>query len=274
MEAAYDHASRAGEGLETAIGRLVVGEIVSRIHRSPIPADYDRCEVLKRNALRLRDQSLTAWVRILDHQPWLQDRPELLRADLNALRAELSHTGGDDEMLVCAIEVALGRVERYAGHTADALAHAQRALAPLRGSLLWMVPLHRANVGTEFVASAIAHAEATRDPLPAEAEAVLAELPIQSCGVAGVLRAGIANLRGDRDEAIRLLEQAEREPGMDRKYHVVGGARFARGRLLGGSAGRALIREELERWQSVGCVNPERLLDHHWPGFRTEGSSP
>jgi eukaryotic-like serine/threonine-protein kinase len=273
VEAAYAHASKVGEGLENATSRLVLLEITSRIHRSPIPADFDRCEVLKRNALRRRDQSVTAWVRILDHQSWLKDQPELLRADMNALLSELTHTGGDDAMLVCAIEVALARVERYTGQTADSFARIERALAPLRGSLHWMIPLHRANVGTEFVASAIAHAEASNSALPPDAEAVLSELPVQSCGVAGVLRAAIANLAGDRDEAIRLLERAESEPGMDRKGHVIGAARFARGRLLGGSAGRALVREELEKWRRVGFVNPERLLEHHWPGFRCEGST-
>ena len=50
-------------------------------------------------------------------------------------------------------------------------------------------------------------------------------------------------------------------------------ARFARGRVVGGSVGRALIREELERWRSVGFVNPERLLDHHWPGFGRKEAS-
>jgi hypothetical protein len=159
------------------------------------------------------------------------------------------------------------------GQTADSFARIERALALLRGSLLWVVPLHRANVGTEFVTSAIAHAEAARIPVPAQAEAVLGELPVQSCGVAGVLRAGIANLAGDRDKAIHLLEQAESEPGMDRKGLVVDAARFARGRLLDGSVGRALVREELEKWRGVGCVNPERLLEHLWPGFRCEQST-
>ncbi len=50
--------------------------------------------------------------------------------------------------------------------------------------------------------------------------------------------------------AIRLLERAEAQPGRDRPRMVVMGARFARGRLLAGSAGSALARGEVERVQS------------------------
>jgi hypothetical protein len=48
---------------------------------------------------------------------------------------------------------------------------------------------------------------------------------------------------------------------------VVAGARYARGRLMGGSEGRALAKDELESLRALGCVNPARLLDSWWPGF-------
>jgi hypothetical protein len=78
----------------------------------------------------------------------------------------------------------------------------------------------------------------------------------------------MANLVGDRAEAIRLLERAEAEPGMHRARTVVLGARLGRGRLLGGARGRALVSEALETTRAAGCPNPERMLETWCPGFR------
>jgi hypothetical protein len=83
-----------------------------------------------------------------------------------------------------------------------------------------------------------------------------------------LFRAAIANLAGDRSEALRLLELAEAEPGMERTRLVAIGARWARGHLIGGSEGRDIVLEQVETLQALGCVNPERLLNGSWPGFR------
>ena len=224
---------------------------------------------MKRDALRRGDRSLAAWMRAFDPQWWLNDTPEIFRADMNALLVELSHASGDDDVRVAGVHAMLAWVERYLGLVSDAFTRTARVVERARATPFWVVPRHRVGVGLEYVASAIAHAETSQLPVPPDAEALLDEFPAQACGVVDLFRSGIACLRGDRAEALRLLERAESEPGMERTRLVVTGARCARGRLLGGSLGRALVSAELERGRMCGHANPERLLESAWPGFRS-----
>jgi hypothetical protein len=166
------------------------------------------------------------------------------------------------------VECALAWVERYRGLAADAHARASRVLERQRASTLWLIPRHRVNIGIEYAASAIAHAEASGGAVPADVETMLGEFPVQVCGTTELFRAGMKNLAGDRRAAIHSLERAEAEPGRDRARMIVMGARFARGRLLAGSVGSALARGEVERAHAMGCAKPERFFASFWPGFQ------
>jgi hypothetical protein len=233
------------------------------------PAALARCEIWKRDARRRGDRMLMTWMRILDSQWWLADTPEVFHADLSALLAELKATADEHPILIELVELSLAGVEVYRGLASEAFARMTPVLERARASPAWLVPRQRVSVGLGYVPAAIAHAEASRSPVPAAAEAVLAEFPVQTCGVIDVYRAAIANLAGDRGEAIRLLERAEAEPGKERTRMVGFGARYGRGRLIGGAEGRALILEQVDTLRGLGCANPERLVASYWPGFRS-----
>jgi hypothetical protein len=119
--------------------------------------------------------------------------------------------------------------------------------------------------GTEFVASAIASAEAGGPAVSEDARAVLEEFPPQACGVINLFRAGLAHLSGDLRETMRLLELAESEPGKERTRVVLVCARIARARLMGD---RRAVEEDLAISRSIGCADPERIFDAWWPGLR------
>ena len=268
VEGAYHQASAGGYGLEAALGLLSVLETALHL-RFEKPTALDRCEIWKRDALRRGDRNLTTWLCILDSQWWLTDTPEVFQAELNTLLAELSSTRGVDQTMIGNVESVLAWVERYRGLAGDAFARTARVVERTRVSPSWIMPRRRVTVGFEYVASAIAYAEGNRCPVPADAEAVVAEFPVQTCGIVDMCRAAMAELAGDRREAIRLLERAEAEPGTERVQMVLFGARYARGHLIGGSQGLALVREQLESLRELGCANPQRFIESFWPGFRS-----
>jgi len=156
-------------------------------------------------------------------------------------------------------------VERYLGLAADALARTTLVIERMRETGSWIVPRQRVTYGMEYVASAIAIAEAGGPEVSADVRAVLEDFPREACGLVHLYRAALANLSGDLNEAMRLLELAEAEPGQERTRVVVMGARIARGRLTGD---RRLVEEELAMSRGVGVANPERLFDSWWPGLR------
>jgi len=267
--AAFDHASSGGHGLEGEMARLSVAEMLALHARFEHPAELSRSEIWRRDALRRRDRTLVALTLTTDSRWWLTDTPELYRDDLKAVLAELLHTSGEDHVVTWVVNAVLAWVERYLGLAGEAFARAARVLELARASpFFWRPPRVRVTFVTEYVASAIAHAEASGCALPANVEGVLAEFPVQASGVVYLFRAGIAHLGGDRNEALRLAERAEAEPGLERTRVVSWSARYFRGRLLGGTAGRALARERLDAMRAMGCRNPERFFASWYPGFR------
>jgi eukaryotic-like serine/threonine-protein kinase len=268
IEAAFEHASSGGHGLETEMAMLSSVEVLTLHSLFQKPVELGRSEIWKRDALRRGDRNLAAFMRTLDSHWWLTDTPEIFRVDLLALLAELSTTTGDDNLLVLLIHAVLASVERYQGLASEAFARTAPVIERVRASRYWTIPKTRADFSVEYLASAIAYAEQSRQPLPSAAEAVLSEFPVQGSGTIDMFRAGMAHLAGNRAEAIRLLERAEAEPGILRARMVVASARLARGRLLGGAPGRALVREALETVRAFGSADPERLLQSWCPGFR------
>jgi eukaryotic-like serine/threonine-protein kinase len=267
VEAASKHATALGDGAWPAsamLSRLEMFVLNARLEKRTA---LGRAAVYRRDAQRRGDRITEAWMTVYDGEWWMTDKPEDVRAHLNRLLAEPSKIGGAHQVLVMSIESILAWVERYLGLFTDASTRMERVVDRARGGPWWMVPRARVHLSGEYVASAIARAEASGRPLPGDAEAVLADFPVQVRGLADVYRAGIANLAGDRSEAIRLLERAEADPGTDRARLVALGARFGRGRLLGSVRGDALVRETFATGREIGGKNPERLLASLWPGF-------
>ena len=195
-------------------------------------------------------------------------QPERQREDLNDLLVELSRTGGDDEVIVWFVKVMLCGVERYLGMVTEALTRSEDVLRSARSSLLWQIPRVRVGIVREFVACAVAHCRETGnlDSLR-EAEAMLAELPVPASGMDALLRACIANVRDDRDEALRLVEIAISDPGRVGALSVALTARLFQGLLLGGPRGEALLQEAKSEFSARAFPLSWKLVNAVWPGF-------
>jgi hypothetical protein len=89
-------------------------------------------------------------------------------------------------------------------------------------------------------------------------------------GLAGLVRAGIASARRERDRALGLAAGAERDlSAADMALHAAV-ARRRRGELLGGAQGAALV-EAADAWMSERLVrNPERITRMLAPGPASE----
>ena len=84
-----------------------------------------------------------------------------------------------------------------------------------------------------------------------------------------LLRAGIAAVRGDRDEALKELDRAV--PSLDDSDlgYLASCARYRKGELVGGSVGRELIERANSAFAAQGVVNVEKCLAMSAPGFRS-----
>lgn len=83
-----------------------------------------------------------------------------------------------------------------------------------------------------------------------------------------LLRASVAAVRGDRDEALSELDRAV--PSLDEADlgYLASCARYRKGELLGGSIGRELMERARSFFAAQGVVNVEKCLAMSAPGFR------
>ena len=87
-------------------------------------------------------------------------------------------------------------------------------------------------------------------------------------GDAELIRAGIANTRGDRDETVRRLRSArERLLASDMRMHAAAAARRL-GALLGGEEGRSLLAEADDWIAREQVRDPARMTAMLVPGWR------
>jgi eukaryotic-like serine/threonine-protein kinase len=84
---------------------------------------------------------------------------------------------------------------------------------------------------------------------------------------ARLIRAGLASLRGNVPEAVRLLGLAEDGFRAGDMALYAASAQYRRGRLVGGEEGRRLIASALETMTNQEIRNPARLLNVFAPGF-------
>jgi hypothetical protein len=74
-------------------------------------------------------------------------------------------------------------------------------------------------------------------------------------------------VRGDHDQALRLLESAASDPGKSAARAVSMSATWFQGLLLGGARGRALVEAAEQDAHARGVANPWRVINTVWPGF-------
>jgi hypothetical protein len=151
-----------------------------------------------------------------------------------------------------------------------------RALWPqLRSSLLLRTQFFRIEAHDLLARAALAAAAALppeqRKPLLAEAEANAARVDREhmmwSRPIALLLRAGIAQLRGNEAGALKRLKEAEEGfATADMGLHVAC-TRLRRGRLMGGTEGAAQVSAAEERLREEEVRAPYRLARLIAPGF-------
>ena len=84
-----------------------------------------------------------------------------------------------------------------------------------------------------------------------------------------MLRAAVAHLSGDTTKAVALLEQADSESRIANLMLNNGAVSRARGLLVGGSEGRALIEAADAYCRGEGIQHPERVTAVFAPSFDT-----
>ena len=169
---------------------------------------------------------------------------------------------------------ARGQLALYRGDGAAGHEHLVRTWPLLARSLTLRVQVARI-FGTHLRArTALAAAAGSRSPraLLREVDRAASRLESEHMAwadpLAALARAGAASLRGDEDRARARLDDAIRG------LHIAGlglfeaAARWRRGALIGGDAGRAEVAL-VERWMlDRGVVSPERTTAMMAPGFR------
>jgi serine/threonine protein kinase len=164
-------------------------------------------------------------------------------------------------------------VERYKGDAVSAWNRVKRVSPAIDSSSLIRVALVRTCSAYERGLSAIAAAAAGHDRAAAlrSAEEYARQLMRQGVAFAPamghLLRAGLHAVRGDRKRALEALDVATPLlDGADLGY-LASCARYRRGQLLGGSAGRELVARSQAFFSAQGIVNAERCLAMSAPGF-------
>jgi hypothetical protein len=166
------------------------------------------------------------------------------------------------------------QIDLYRGDAAAAHARLHERWGALRGSLLLRVQLTRIEATHLRARAALALARARpsdRRARAAEVEAgarrILAERMPWATPLAALLRAGVAATRGDAGRADALLREAARGLEAADMALYAAAARWQRGRILGGEAGRALVTAA-EAWMGEqGVVATSRMAAMLAPGF-------
>ena len=166
------------------------------------------------------------------------------------------------------------QIDLYRGDAAAAHAGVHAQWGALRGSLLLLVQLTRLEATHLRARAALALARASRGQrrarcreVEADARRILSARMPWSSPLVALLRAGVAATQGDASLADAHLDEAAR--GLDAADMALyaAAARWQRGRLLGGDAGRAIVTAA-EAWMGhQGIVNLPRMAAMLAPGF-------
>ena len=169
--------------------------------------------------------------------------------------------------------VALAQIELYTGDYEVAWKHIEGQIKPLEKSLLLRIQglrIDSAQLRARLaLASALGDQRERRLQIAANlAERITRENMPYSNPMAMLIRAGVANQRGDEATAVKLTEQAlkEFEAIKMRLYAVAAGRRL--GEMIGGDRGRELIAKT-NRWMIKQQIkNPPKIMNLLAPGWR------
>ncbi|HEX8794775.1 MAG TPA: protein kinase [Polyangiaceae bacterium] len=171
-------------------------------------------------------------------------------------------------------QVGLVHADLYEGRARDALTRLEARLPEMRRAQLTRIGTVRIRTiemhGRCALAVADRHPEERRTLLAAvarDARAIEREEASWAMPTARMLRAGVANLRGDREQAAMLLREAIYgcENG-DLGLHATA-ARRRLGRLVGGEEGRKLL-EQTDAWmRDQGVADADAMTATMAPGY-------
>lgn len=168
-------------------------------------------------------------------------------------------------------------VDRYAGRAGAAMKRMEATWSQMEGSMLLRLQNIRIMGRLERASTAIAAAENASEPGPLiqmalrDAEVIAQEKTPWSDPFVPLLRAGAAELRGDRGSAVALLDDAARVfEAVDMGLYAAAARRQA-GELLSGEKGlqRILVADAFMARQSI--KNPARWAAMLAPGFGRRG---
>ena len=168
--------------------------------------------------------------------------------------------------------VALTQIELYTGDYEVAWKHIEGQLKPLEKSMLLRIQGLRIDAlqirGRLAVASALGENRSSRLKIAeAVADMIGQEDVPYAYPYASLIRAGVANKRGDNVTAATLLEKALKEfDNADMKLYAVI-IRRCLGKMIGGDRGRELVTETDEWMDRQQIRNPERVMNLMAPGF-------
>ena len=205
------------------------------------------------------------------------DRPEEARDELRRAMGRWSRQGFHLQHLWALF--AETEIDLYEGNGAQAWERIDRDWAAVERSLLLRVQLIRIGALQRHARAALA---AAGSAAPAERERLLAAARRDARAIdreraawadpfAALVLAGAAALSGRRDEASRLLGQAELGFQASQLSAHAAATRWRRGERLEGEEGRRLC-ESAEAWMAErGVVRPERLVSMLAPGLDPPG---
>ena len=168
--------------------------------------------------------------------------------------------------------VALTQIELYTGDYEVAWKHIEGQLKPLEKSMLLRIQGLRIDAlqirGRLAVASAFGENRSERLKIAEGVAEMIAQEDVSYANpYASLIRAGVANKRGDDVTAATLLEKALKEfENADMKLYAVI-IRHRLGKMIGGDRGRELVTEANEWMDRQQIKNPERVMNLLAPGF-------
>jgi tetratricopeptide (TPR) repeat protein len=197
-----------------------------------------------------------------------EDRPEEAR---RSVREALSRWNAPDEFHIQHFNALIAEVctDLYFGEAVQGWA---RLKALDRFSRVGLMRVQTARVSALWSRAGVAIAAAkSRPELLASAEHDTRRLAHEGVGwasaVAALLRASIAQARGEHESALSLLGVAEpllEEVGLDAQLASL---RWVRGTLMGGDNGRQLVARAAAYFAAEGVRNPARYAAFYVPAF-------
>ena len=160
-------------------------------------------------------------------------------------------------------------VDIYAGRAARAWERIQDRWPALERSLILRAPMLRSITRAERIACAIA--AGTPDALDTaarDARRLAAEKLPWATAMSTLLRAGIANRRGDRPAAVDLLARAARALDPQDATLFAAAARLHQASLLPPAEAEPLRAQALAAFRAESVADPEALAHLFSPGFR------